>query len=352
MKNNESIIKEKAKGALLECLGKIPFLKIKNIREDIFNTDIQADLDLAIELSDRNMRLICEIKNSGQPRLAREASNQILRYREKTVNAYFVFIAPYISSKAAAILKSDGIGYIDLSGNCLLSFDKIFIERKDFPNQFQEKRALRTLYSSKAERVLRVLLCNPGRKWKITELAEESDVSLGQASNVKKILYERELLSGERGSFGLVNPAELLQEWADNYSYRKNEIKELYSLKPVQDIETLCAHYFNKNDVKYALAGFSGAARISTAVRYNKAMIYASDVTEKMLSDLSIKKVGSGGNVLLYTPYDDGVYYGGSKADDIQLVSKVQLFLDLQGFRGRGEEAAELLFERIIGEEW
>lgn len=348
---NKGKIREKAKTALVECLEKIPFLKIKKIREEVLNTDIQADLDLEIAFPDRNMRLICEIKNSGQPRLARESSNQILRYKEEEPNAYFIFIAPYISSKAAEILKSDGIGYIDLSGNCLLSFDNIFIERKDYPNQFKEKRALRTLYSSKAERVLRALLCHPGRKWKIQELAQESEVSLGQASNVKKILYDREWLSGERGSFGLMNPEELLHEWADNYSYRKNEIRELHSLKPVQDVEMSCAQYFSRDDVKYSLTGFSGAARISTAVRYNKAMIYVSDLTEKMLSDLSLKEVRSGGNVILYTPYDEGVYYGGSKVDDIRLVSEVQLYLDLKSFRGRGEEAAELLFERIIGEQ-
>jgi hypothetical protein len=38
--------------------------------------------------------------------------------------------------------------------------------------------------------------------------------------------------------------------------------------------------------------------------------------------------------------------------DDIQIASKVQLYLDLQGFRGRGEEASEILYERIVEEGW
>ena len=46
------------------------------------------------------------------------------------------------------------------------------------------------------------------------------------------------------------------------------------------------------------------------------------------------------------------VFYGTSKIDDIQIVSDIQLYLDLQGFRGRGEEAAEVLFERIGGKAW
>ena len=40
------------------------------------------------------------------------------------------------------------------------------------------KRDLKSQYAPKAERLLRVLLCNPGKKWKIKELALESAVSL------------------------------------------------------------------------------------------------------------------------------------------------------------------------------
>lgn len=353
MKIIENNIEDSARDALFACLSKIPFLKITDIQEDEYqNSGIKVDLSLNIQLPDTVIPLICEIKNSGQPRLAREAVNQMLRYKDKIPNAYFVFIAPYVSKKAADICTSEGVGYLDLSGNCLLSFDKVFIEKKDYPNQFKEKRIFKSLYTAKAERMLRVLLCNPDRNWKIKELAVESRISLGQASNVKKILYDRELISGERGGFSLEDPALLLSEWAENYDYRKNRIQEYYSMKSIPDIEKMFSEFCNKNDIKYALTGFSGAARIAPATRYNKAMIYGSGFTDELLSDLQVKPVKSGGNLLLFTPYDDGVFYGSSKIDDIPIASKVQLYLDLQGFKGRGEEAAEILYERIIGEEW
>ena len=189
MKKEENSIKNSAKSALSACLSKIPFLKVMDIQKEEYRYNNNADLALKIQLTDNVICLICEIKNSGQPRLAREAVNQMLRYKDKITNAYFVFIAPYISPRAADICTSEGVGYLDLSGNCLLSFDRIFIEKKDYPNQFKEKRILRSLYTPKAERILRVLLCNPGKNWKIKELADESDVSLGQASNVKKKYY-------------------------------------------------------------------------------------------------------------------------------------------------------------------
>jgi hypothetical protein len=46
---------------------------------------------------------------------------------------------------------------------------------------------------------------------KVKELADESGVNLGQASNVKKILQDQELLSGKRGELSLEQPVSLLQ---------------------------------------------------------------------------------------------------------------------------------------------
>lgn len=352
MKKYEQDLERSAKAALLSCLAEVPFLKIIDEQSDFREGDIQADLAVKIRTPDRMRRIIAEVKGSGQPRLAREAVNQLLWYKERTSDGYFVFIAPFISSKAADICRSEGIGYVDLSGNCLLSFDTIYINKEGNPNKYPENRELKSLYSPKAERILRVLLCNPGRKWKIKELADESEVSLGQASNVRKMLLDREFVSGERGGFRVIQPAQLLKEWAENYDYRRNRIQEYYSLKNVTGIESAMTAYCNSNNIQYALTGFSGAARVAPGTRYNKAMIYASDFMGKDVSELLLKEVKSGGNLLLFTPYDDGVFYGISRIDDMQIASEIQLYLDLQGYRGRGDETAQVLFERIMEKKW
>ena len=81
-------------------------------------------------------------------------------------------------------------------------------------------------------------------------------------------------------------------------------------------------------------------------------MVYATDLAEEAFSELSLKVVKSGGNLLLFSPYDNGVFYGSSKVSEIQIASEIQLYLDLQGFRGRGEEATEVLYERIVEKAW
>ncbi len=71
-----------------------------------------------------------------------------------------------------------------------------------------------------------------------------------------------------------------------------------------------------------------------------------------LMPAVSLKPVKSGGNLLLFTPYDDGVFYGSTRFNDIQVASEIQIYLDLQGFRGRGEEAAKMLYDRIVEKAW
>jgi hypothetical protein len=83
-------------------------------------------------------------------------------------------------------------------------------------------------------------------------LADESGVSICHASNVKRVLFDCELVYGARDGFSLKEPAALLREWTENYDYRKNEVQEFYSLKSVTDIENALAASCNNNKIKFA----------------------------------------------------------------------------------------------------
>ena len=77
------------------------------------------------------------------------------------------------------------------------------------------------------------------------------------------------------------------------------------------------------------------------------------DAAADQLTDLfEFKEVGSGANVTLFAPYDEGVYYGVSTQEGSRIVSPVQLYLDLIGFKGRGEEAANAILEEVIKPLW
>src|SRR5205823_13422802 len=130
-----------------------------------------------------------------------EACLSLLEYVRSDKRAYPVFFAPYIAPTAAAICDQYEVGYIDLAGNCRLAFNQVYIRREGFPNPSVQKRDLRSLYSPRAERILRVLLAAGKQSWRMQELADEARVSLGQAANVKKLLSDREWIEAEAGGF-------------------------------------------------------------------------------------------------------------------------------------------------------
>jgi len=342
----------KAKNALLECFQDIPFLEVMDTNLEPGYGEVGQDLRVTLKLSEEVRNIIVEIKRSGEPRYARQAVNQILRYSQESPSDYGVFIAPYISSQAAQICLEEGIGYVDLAGNCHISFETIFIHKEGRPNPFTRKRYLRSLFSPKAERILRVLLTSGSKEWKVEELALEADVSLGQVSNVKRLLAEQEWIDSKAIGFSITEPYALIEDWAQNYKFRRNEVWNYYSMLSTTDFEYKLAEICQREKIPYGLTGFSGSARYAPVVRHQRALAYVQDSIDKLIELLEIKLVDSGSNVMLLKPYDEGVFYGKQDLEGLMVVSPIQNYLDLCSLRGRGEEAAQALFDRVVKKLW
>jgi hypothetical protein len=197
-----------------------------------------------------------------------------------------------------------------------------------------------------------VLLTNPGRRWKVQDLSREADVSLGHVSNVKGLLEEREWVSWGKEGLALSAPQQLLREWADNYSYRDNEVRNYYCMQDVPDIEQQLAAACREEGRRYALTMFSGAVRLGVAARYKRVFAYVEAEQAEIASRVGLKKVPSGANVSLLTPYDAGVFYGAKDRDGVLVPSPVQVFLDLRSFKGRGEEIADALLKEVVQSQW
>ena len=58
-----------------------------------------------------------------------------------------------------------------------------------------------------------------------------------------------------------------------------------------------------------------------------------------------------GGNVSMVLPYDEGVFCGVTQVGGVNVVSKVQLYIDLFNYPAQGEEAAEIVL-RALEKEW
>jgi len=296
--------------------------------------------------------LLLEVKSNGEPRMARMAFQQLRESLKEQPKSFGVFGAPYISRETGELCKKEGIGYIDAAGNASLSFGSTYIQIKGNPNPFKKIKTLKSIFSPKSSRILRIMLSNPQKRWFVRNLAEEAGVSLGQVSNVKKRLLDYEFVKEIKKEFNLTEPEQLLQRWTQNYSYAKSPSLNFYSLRPLRELEDSFADYCLDSGITYAFTLFSGAARIAPFVRYNRAFAYVPDFSSKAREELQLKEVKSGANMTILNPYDAGLLYGLQNINNRCIVCNVQLYLDLKSFGGRGDEAAEKILEKRLKPKW
>lgn len=343
---------EKAETALRSCLDRVPFLKVREVRVQPILQRRRPDFLVTVEASEGEWNLVVEAKAFGQPLPARAAIDQLRAHCQLVTNCYPVLLAPYISDSTAQLCEQEGVGYVDLAGNCRLCFGQVYIEQRGRKNPYSERRELRSLYSPKSERVLRVLLTDPRKSWLVQELANVADVSLGLVSKAKRILENREWIEASQPGFRVSDPWSLLQEWAREYRFDRHAVFNYYSIHSVNELEALIETEGERNSIKIALTGFSAAARLAPAVRYRRAMAYVDGDAVAFGKRIDLKQVDSGANVTLIEPYDDGVFFGSRMHEESTVVCPIQIYLDLMSQRARGEEAAEALLREVIRPAW
>lgn len=339
-----------------------PFVRIKEIHQEKAIGNHRPDLVIRLTIC-RNATpaqertLIGELRSNGYPGTARDALDQLRYYvghfpQEGEGPPTPLFIAPFISEETARLCKEAGVGYIDLAGNCFLLFDTVYIERRGNANPHARALNRKTLFAPKAERLLRVLLRAPGRHWQVQELAKEAGVSLGTTSDVKKLLKERDWIRAHEGGFLLTQPEKLLTEWKQRYDFHRSKAREFYSLAVIPETEAALAAACKSAGVRWAFTGFSGAARYAPFVRYNRATAYVEGDMTAIAHEAKLKEVTSGANVTLLAPYDGGAFIDEKELEGDRIVSPLQVYLDLQQSRSRGEEAAQYLYEQRILPGW
>jgi uncharacterized protein YccT (UPF0319 family) len=71
-----------------------------------------------------------------------------------------------------------------------------------------------------------------------------------------------------------------------------------------------------------------------------EAYIHNASQAEKLSKELQLKPIPKEGNVRLIVPYDEGVFYQVQRIEGVQIVSNIQLYVDLYNYPARGEEAS------------
>ncbi|WP_238594172.1 type IV toxin-antitoxin system AbiEi family antitoxin [Burkholderia pyrrocinia] len=334
--------------ALRGLLEKIPILQVEGIDTEAVSGDWEPDLIARLLVDGRQHILICECKSSGQPRYARSALLELQNYVvHRAPEATPVFIAPYISPAVRQLCEEKGVGYLDMQGNARIAFGGVFIERVVADKPASEQRELKSLFKPKSAQVLRVMLREPGRAWRVTELSDISGVSLGHVSNVRTGLIDREWARVSDGGLVLSEPDALLDAWRDSYTAPPGERLRFYTPLHGSAFEHAArsALRVEEGPGRAAFASFSAAQWLSPYGRTSTHYFFADqEGLGKLQTALKLAAASKGENVVVSVPKDLGLLADAVEpAPGAVCTSPVQTYLDLSIAGERGAEAADHL---------
>lgn len=348
MVNSMKKAEARAGEALRRLLENVPILKIEGIEAEAVSGDWEPGMIARLLVDGRQHMLICEYKSNGQPRYARSALLELRDYvAQKAPHATPVFMAPYISPAVRQLCEEKGVGYLDLEGNARIAFGGVFIERMAAGKPAAEQRELKSLFRPKSAQVLRAMLREPGRAWRVIELSEISGVSLGHVSNVRTGLIDREWARASDDGLVLSAPDALLDAWRDSYTAPPGERLRFYTPLHGSPLEDAARSALRADDSpgRAAFASFSAAQWLSPYGRTGTHYFFADDEgLRKLQAALKLTPTSKGENVVVTVPKDLGLL-----ADTVEpapgavCTSPVQTYLDLSIAGERGAEAADHL---------
>lgn len=208
---------------------------------------------------------------------------------------------------------------------------------------------MKNIFADKATLILRKMLSQPDKKWVVRDFTGDKGVSIGLAHGVLEALskrgYVERIKKGPESYTLLTNKKKLIDDWVKEYQFELNEIDTYYTSD--KNIMTKLKNYLKNN--QYALTLHAGANLITSFVRTDHVYLYfnsenwGKDILE-MRQRLDLKELVRGGNVHIIRPYyKKSVFFALQTIKGFQLVSNLQLYIDLYNFHPRGIDHAEHL---------
>lgn len=216
---------------------------------------------------------------------------------------------------------------------------------------------MKILFSDKANIIIRAMLAQPDRKWVARDFEKEFGVGRARAAAVLSELYAKGFVGGIRSGrlahSKLQNKDELLEEWLKVYKFELNKAHLFYS--PHEDILKRLKEYFSAKNgsPQYAFTLHTGANFITHYV--NTPMIYCylpsqnfEKISLELRQALDLKELKKGGNFYLIKPYyKSAAFFNTRTIKGYNVVSNLQLYLDLYHFPQRGRDHAEYLLKTL-----
>ncbi len=257
-----------------------------------------------------------------------------------------------VSPRVAELCRQNNVAYLDEAGNCWIRTPGLCVHVTGHPSTRPDTRPAVDPFAPLSSRISRMLFGDPSRAWTLTDLAKEAKVSVGLAWKVKKALLDEGFIQVPDKRIILRDAAGLLDAWKKQYDVPAKKVS-LYAIGKTDELESKLFECGEASRIRCALTGLSGAWRSAPMVRYTAVSAYVDvGASPAAMADLvrcmEAKPVDTGANLILYPTRDEAVFFGMRTLSGMNVVSPIQLYLDLLQVAGRGEDAANEIMAREI----
>ncbi len=267
----------------------------------------------------------------------------------------FIF-SPSISGSLADNYRQRGIPHGDLNGRLFFinKEEGQLVDIRPEHKKYGVASYERDLFSAKASRVVRAFLCEREHLFTQEELMQSTGVSRSLVSQLLKLLcskgYVEQRGEASREAAATYITAEfdqLLNEWERNDDWQKRVDVYEYSVlsndvdKIISDLDLALGEVILDDNLAFTQWTAAWKRRPYTTPPVVSAYLK----NKRLLAAVPGRPVNSGGNLWILIPKDEGVFQYSQTVDGVNLVSDVQMYLDLLQVGLRGPEQAKELRE-------
>jgi hypothetical protein len=294
--------------------------------------------------------ILVEAKRAFAPRDVERLLGGLARtLRALTYNVPVLVVAPWISPRTQDLLETEGLNYLDLTGNVLLRLENPATYVKSTgagQNPEPTPPGTARVRGPKAARLVR-LLADVRPPYRGRELANATGLTPGYVSRLLDALDSQALIErSKRGGVESVDVQGLLRWWTGSYDvFRTNRASTFLAANGVaralERLATLSG---------VAVTGSVAAGRVAPVAAPALLLMYCDDVP-RTADVLDLLPADDGANVALLSPFDAVVWERTKTEAGITYAAPSQVVVDCLTGTGRMPAEGEALLAWMIANE-
>ncbi|MGH9171186.1 MAG: hypothetical protein ACRD0Z_09995 [Acidimicrobiales bacterium] len=301
----------------------------------------QAQVDGFIDVMTTQQGLVSflvEAKRSFMPKDAEQIFSGVAgRFRQlNPLNTPILIVAPWLSARTRDVLASEGINYIDLTGNARIEVTSpvVFLSHQGASRDPQPApRGRARVRGPKAGRLIR-FLADVSPPYTVSGIASATRLAPGYVSRLLESLDEETLIErGKRGQVTSTAVPALLRRWTETYDVFKTN-PSLSFVAPLGPANLLKRVGDSPQAQQIAITGSFAAVRLAPVAAPALLVGYVRDL-QATAETLGLLPADRGANVVLLRPFDDVVWARTTREDGTTYAAPSQVAVDCLTGNGR-----------------